>query len=150
MKLNHADYFTSTGTPEDLQAAAKKKRNSRPPPKKRVEPCDTAGLPNMGDRVKAVCGRCCYRGHVVNSTKTCPFAIALEAIQKHEAGQKYQTFLDKYETAIAELRLILAALNAAQDSRATPIQDLVSKWDEMREQEPPRKLATSRSVYRHC
>ncbi|KAI5841311.1 hypothetical protein BZA05DRAFT_422849 [Tricharina praecox] len=138
MMLNTADYFQNTGNAAKLQAAAKRNR-SRAPPKKKVQPCDTAGLPTMGDRIKAVCARCCYRGHVVNSTKTCPFAIALEAVQKYQAGQKYETYLDKYECAIADLRLIVSALNEENDDRAESIEELIQMWDDMRKAGPAKK-----------
>lgn len=140
MMLNTADYFQNTGNAAKLQAAAKRNR-SRAPPKKKVQPCDTAGLPTMGDRIKAVCARCCYRGHVVNSTKTCPFAIALEAVQKYQAGQKYETYLDKYECAIADLRLIVSALNEENDDRAESIEELIQMWDDMRKAGPGKLIA---------
>ncbi|KAI5786131.1 hypothetical protein FPQ18DRAFT_380962 [Pyronema domesticum] len=113
------------------QPAAPKKKRKRAASKTEPvynEVCDKAGLPHLGDRKNSVCANCSYRGHIVNSVKTCPYAIVQECNQKIEAGKGWRHDMAKYEAAAKHLEKIIDALDEIDDRRAENIQAMLEKY----------------------
>ncbi|KAI5810867.1 hypothetical protein BZA77DRAFT_297467 [Pyronema omphalodes] len=113
------------------QSAAPKKKRKRAVSKIEVvynEVCDKAGLPHLGDRKNSVCANCSYRGHIVNSVKTCPYAILQECNHKIDTNKGWRHDSAKYDKAAKQLESIIRALDEVDDSRAECIQMMLDDY----------------------
>jgi hypothetical protein len=113
------------------QPAAPKKKRKRAASKTEPvynEVCDKAGLPHLGDRKNSVCANCSYRGHIVNSVKTCPYALIQECNHKIDTNKGWRHDSAKYDKAAKQLENIVRALDDVEDSRADNIQVMLDNY----------------------
>jgi hypothetical protein len=82
--------------------------------------------------VNSVCNQCYYRGHVINSTKTCPTSILLECLQRADSGRSWAHDTIKYCTAADHLRTVTNHLKDANDPRYERLENLIKDFDEIR------------------
>ncbi|KAF8241564.1 hypothetical protein K440DRAFT_641997 [Wilcoxina mikolae CBS 423.85] len=121
------------GIREASNPPPKPKRNRSSSAAKKQDICDIFELQHLGTRVNSVCGQCYYRGHVINSTKTCPTSILQECLHRSDSGRSWAHDMVKYCTAADLLRTVTGHLKDANDPRYERLENLIKDFDEIRE-----------------